>query len=99
MHVAFFCLSVKIENVRKKTTVYIDEQLLTRAKVAAASSGKREYEVFEEALRKHLGFQDVVERIWATIGDDQPSEAEAARLIAQELAVVRAEKTARGQAA
>ena len=36
--------------VRKKTTVYIDEALLRAAKVAAARSGKREYEVFEEAL-------------------------------------------------
>jgi len=76
--------------VRKKTTVYIDEALLTRAKVAAASSGKREYEVFEDALREHLGLQEVVERIWARIGTDELTEEETVRLVAEELACVRA---------
>lgn len=82
--------------VRKKTTVYVDESLLRAAKVAAARSGKREYEVFEEALRRHLGFTDVVERIWAGISpDDAPSEEEAARIASEELAAVRAERAAR----
>lgn len=82
--------------MRKKTTVYIDEGLLRAAKIAAARSGKREYEVFEEALRKHLGFTEVVERIWAGISrEDAPSEEEAARLAAEELAAVRAERGTR----
>lgn len=81
---------------RKKTTVYIDETLLRAAKVAAARSGKREYEIFEEALRKHLGLADAVERIWAGIGQEEsPSEEEAARLAAEELAAVRSERSGR----
>lgn len=78
---------------RKKTTVYIEEELLRAAKVAAARSGKREYEVFEDALRDHLGLASVVERVWARISPDQAlSEEEALRLATEELAAVRAEK-------
>lgn len=81
---------------RKKTTVYIDEALLRAAKVAAARTGKREYEVFEDALRRHLGFAGTVERIWAGINpQDAPSEQEAARIAADELAAVRAERSPR----
>jgi ribosomal protein S7 len=81
---------------RKKTTVYIDESLLRAAKIAAARSGKREYEVFEEALRRHLGFTEVVERIWAGISEqDAPSEEEAYRIATEELAAMRAERAAR----
>ena len=39
---------------RKKTTVYLDEELLTAAKVLAVTSGRREYEVFEDALRQYV---------------------------------------------
>lgn len=78
--------------MRKKTTVYIDEALLRRAKMAAAHTGKHEYEIFEEALRKQLGLYDVVERVWNKIGENEPSEAEAEQLIAEELAAVRAER-------
>lgn len=67
--------------VRKKTTVYIDEALLRAAKVAAARSGKREYEIFEEALRQHLGLAGAAERIWAGISPEEaPSEEEATRV-------------------
>jgi len=80
--------------VRKKTTVYIDEALLRAAKVAAARSGKREYEVFEEALRRHLGLTEAVERIWSRISPEEaPSEGEAARVAAEELAAARAERS------
>jgi uncharacterized protein len=40
--------------VKKKTTVYIDDDLLRAAKVRAAESGRKEYEVFEAALRDYL---------------------------------------------
>lgn len=49
---------------RTKTTVYVEPGLLRAAKVEAARTGKREYEVFEDALRSYLGFE-VVERAWA----------------------------------
>ena len=81
---------------RKKTTVYIDEALLRAAKVAAARTGKREYEVFEEALRRHLGFAGTVEKIWAGItAETAPSEQDAQLIAAQELAAVRAERSTR----
>jgi hypothetical protein len=81
---------------RKKTTVYIDEVLLRAAKVAAARSGKREYEVFEDALTEHLGLAGAAGRIWAGISPEEaPSEQEAARIAAEELATVRAERSAR----
>ncbi|KPN46523.1 hypothetical protein [Mycobacterium intracellulare] len=81
---------------RKKTTVYIDEALLRAAKIAAARSGKREYEVFEDALRRHLGFAETLERIWAGVSPEEaPSEEEAAELAAEELAAVRAQRTPR----
>lgn len=90
----FFCQDGKV--ARKKTTVYIDEAVLRAAKVAAARSGKHEYEVFEEALQRHLGFGGTVERIWAGISPDEaPREDEAARIAAEELAAVRAERASR----
>jgi hypothetical protein len=39
---------------RKKTTVYIDSDLLAAVRVLSASAGKRDYEVMEEALRLYL---------------------------------------------
>ncbi len=90
----FFCQDVGM--TRKKTTVYIDEALLRATKVAAARAGKREYEVFEEALRRHLGFAGAIEQIWAGISPEQaPNEEEAARIAAEELAAVRTERSTR----
>lgn len=78
---------------RKKTTIYVDESLLRAAKVAAARSGKREYEIFEDALQAHLGFTETVERVWASISTEEaPSAEEAARIAAEELAVARADR-------
>ncbi len=45
--------------MRRKTTVYIAEDLLRGAKVAAAREGKKEYEIFEEALRRYLGLETI----------------------------------------
>jgi hypothetical protein len=90
----FFCHNGLM--ARKKTTVYIDEALLRAAKVAAARSGKREYEVFEDALTRHLGLASTVERIWSGITPEEaPGEDEAARVAAEELAAARTERTAR----
>jgi len=43
--------------VKRKTTVYIEEDVLKIMRVAAARSGKRDYEVVEEALRAYLGLE------------------------------------------
>ena len=70
---------------RKKTTVYVEPELLRAAKVEAARTGKREYEVFEDALRSYLGFE-VVERVWAR---SDLSEDEALQLVYDELHAAR----------
>jgi predicted transcriptional regulator len=49
---------------RRKTTVYLDEELLRGAKVLAARTDRKDYEVLEAALRQYLGV-DVLERVWA----------------------------------
>lgn len=74
----------------------IQQEYANEEAEATARSGKREYEVFEDALRGHLGFGGAVEGIWAGISPDEaPSEDEAARLAASELAQVRAERSTR----
>lgn len=44
--------------VRKKTTVYLDAELLTAAKILAARTGRHEYEVIEDALRTYMRNED-----------------------------------------
>ncbi len=39
---------------RKKTTVYLDPELLRSVKALAASTGRPHYEIVEEALRRYL---------------------------------------------
>ena len=50
---------------KRKTTLYVDEEVLRAAKVMAARKGKRESEIFEEALRAYTGFKllDVVDQV------------------------------------
>lgn len=49
---------------RRKTTVYLDEELLRGAKILAARTDRKDYEVLEAALRRYLGVE-VLERAWA----------------------------------
>lgn len=72
---------------RAKTTIYIDPELLRAAKVAAARLGKKDYEVFEDALRAYLGI-DVLERLWQRA---DLSEEEALALAYEELRASRRE--------
>ena len=39
---------------RKKTTVYLDPELLRSVKVLAASTGRHDYEILEDALRRYV---------------------------------------------
>ena len=64
---------------KKKTTVYLDADLLRAAKVRAAREDKAEYEVIEDALRRHLG-AEVLERI----GSRADLDDEAATRLADE---------------
>jgi hypothetical protein len=55
-----------------KTTVYIDEDLLRAARVAAARSGKKDYEILEAALRGYLGMETLeTVRVRADLTDDE----------------------------
>ncbi|HJU09524.1 MAG TPA: hypothetical protein VJ728_01540 [Candidatus Binataceae bacterium] len=67
--------------MKRKTTVYLEDDLLRATKIAAARAGKRDYQVIEEALRAYLGLQ-LLERI----GDrSKLSENEALDLAYREL--------------
>jgi hypothetical protein len=49
---------------KTRTTLTIDEDVLRAVKLRAASSGRGDSEVIEEALRAHLGL-DFLESMWA----------------------------------
>lgn len=40
--------------MKKKTTIYVDEELLREAKIRAAETGRKEYEIVEAALGAYL---------------------------------------------
>lgn len=48
---------------RRKTTVYLDEDVLRASRVFAARTGQHEYEIVNAALRSFLGLA-AVERVW-----------------------------------
>lgn len=66
---------------KKKTTVYLDEELLRSARVMAARSGKKDYEVFEDALRSYLGME-ALDVAW---GSATLSEEDAIKLAVDEV--------------
>ncbi len=76
--------------LKKKVTLYVDEDVMRAARVRAARTDKRDSEVVEEALRAYLGF-DVLASVWARsrLGED-----EAMRLALEETHAARADKRA-----
>jgi len=73
-----FCYAVI--SMKRKTTVYLEDELLRAARVTAARSGKRDSQVVEEALRAYLGLE-LLERVGARSSLD---EAEALALATEE---------------
>jgi len=70
---------------RRKTTLYLDEDLIKAVKIAAAREGRREYQVVEAALRAYFG-HDLLDELWrrSQLGEDEAMdlayrEVEAAR--------------------
>ena len=55
---------------KARTTVTLDEHILRAVRVTAARTGRRDSDVIEEALRRHLGF-DLLERIWENADLDE----------------------------
>ena len=74
--------------MKRKATIYVDEEVLRSAKIQAARTGRSDSEVVEEALRTYLGF-DVLERVWAR---SSLSEDEAVRLANEAVREVRSER-------
>jgi len=74
---------------RKKTTVYVDEDLLRAAKVYAARKDLRDSDVFETALRRFLGL-DLFETVWARNAELDPDEA--TRIAYEEVDAARAQR-------
>lgn len=86
-----FLLSFKLEAMAKrKTTIYVDEDLLRGAKILAARSGKKDYEVLEDALRSHLG----VEVLDAVRSRSELTEEQALELAYEALDAVRPSRPA-----
>lgn len=50
---------------RARTTVTLDEQVLTAVRVRAARTGKPDSQVIEDALRRDLGLT-LLDQLWAT---------------------------------
>lgn len=78
--------------MKKRATIYVDEDVLRAAKVRAAREGLHDYEVVETALRQYLGF-DVVDQM----RQRNPDVDEATVMVESVGAVheVRAERAAR----
>ena len=76
---------------RAKATVYLDPEVLRAARIRAARTGKRDSDIVEEALRRHLGLTGVDRMRSAT--DLDPDEA--MRLAYEELDALRRERRAR----
>lgn len=76
---------------KKKTTVYLDEELLRGAKVLAARTDRKDYEILEEALRRYLGVA-VLERVWGRV---DLSDDEALEVARGELDAMRRERPSR----
>ena len=74
---------------KRKTTVYLDEETLRATRVFASRTGKRDSEVVEEALRKHLRIDDL-ERIWARSDLDEDEALELAYEALRETRSIRA---------
>jgi ribbon-helix-helix CopG family protein len=66
---------------KARTTLTIDEDVLRAVKLRAASTGRGDSEVIEDALRRDLGL-DLLERLWAQAPLSE-SEAQALAVEAQ----------------
>ena len=57
---------------KRKTTVYLDEDVLREAKIQAARTGQKDSELIESAIRSYLGL-DVLDDVWARSDLDEES--------------------------
>ena len=90
------CYHEGVGVTRKKTTVYLDPELLRAVKVLAAGTGRHDYEIVEDALRRYLaappdetGRQALRELLGRLGGRADPSDEEALDLAYTELHAAR----------
>lgn len=57
---------------KRKTTVYLDEDVLREARIQAARTGKKDSELIESAIRSYLGL-DVLDDVWSRSDLDEES--------------------------
>ena len=57
---------------KRKTTVYLDEEVLREAKIQAARTGQKDSELIESAIRSYLGL-DVLDDVWSRSDLDEES--------------------------
>lgn len=81
---------------RKKTTVFLDPELLQAVKVVAPSCGRHDYEILEDAVRQYLrtaqaetSWQELRDLLDQRGGQDAVSDEEALSLAYTELHAVR----------
>lgn len=79
---------------RREATVLLDEELLRRARAAAARDGKEDYSIVEAALRRYLEL-DVLDEVWAQNAERPLGADEADALAYSELRAARGERKAR----
>jgi Ribbon-helix-helix protein, copG family len=77
---------------KKKTTLFLDEDVLRRTEAAAAGSGRDESEVVEDALRRYLGLE-VVDQVWVRNAENALDPDEALALAHAELQNFRAARS------
>lgn len=77
-----------VDMAKRKTTLYLDDEVLQATKVLAAHTGRPEYEIVDEALRSYLGLEAVAS-VWkrSTLSED-----EAMALAYEELHAMREER-------
>jgi hypothetical protein len=70
---------------KRKTTVYLDEDVLREARIQAARTGQKDSELIESAIRSYLCL-DVLDDVWSRSDLDEES---ALRLAYEALEAVR----------
>ncbi len=91
---------------KRKTTYYLDEEVLTAAKLTAVATHRSESALVEEALRAYLvderraeqaqaSLHDLLTRLAQRRGADDLTEDEAMEMAVQEVRAVRRERRSR----
>ena len=71
-------------NMKRKTTIYIDDRILRALKIAAARTRQHDCDVVEQALRAYLGME-LLQRTGSNDSKHSIAEAEAMNLAYREL--------------